>query len=91
MKKQYKLYALVKNGVPIYVGCTVNVQLRINQHKSSDKVFDSYVIVKSYDNKKDALIAENSIIRYLSIFINDDNVNSKFSDLSYSTIYKKTK
>jgi hypothetical protein len=91
LKNQYSVYVLVNNQTPIYVGCTSDIEVRISSHRRTNKDFTDYVIVKTYDTKKDALIAENSIIRYLSIFINDDNVNGKFSDLSYLTMYKKKK
>jgi len=90
-KQQYYVYVLVNNETPIYVGCTSDIESRISSHRRTSKEFTGYVVVKTYDNKKDALIAENSLIIYLSIFINDDNVNCKFSDLSYSIMYKKIK
>ena len=60
--KKYHLYALLKNENPIYVGVSHNIRSRINKHKR-DKSFDNYVIIKSYERKEDALIAENAIIR----------------------------
>ena len=86
----YQVYVLINETTPIYVGCTSCISTRVKAHRSRGKKFTDYVIVKSYDNKKDALIAENSLIRYLSIFGNPENVNGKFCDLSYSTMYKKS-
>ena len=75
----YSVYILVKNKKPIYVGCSGNVKNRISKHKSS-KEFDEYIILKKYKLKKDALLAENGIIRFISMFggsewINDKNIH----------------
>lgn len=70
------------NGTtPIYVGFTSNLKSRIAKHRCSDKCFDGYVVVKTYESREEALIAENAIIRYLSMFGNPENVNGKYMDM----------
>ena len=81
--KIFKLYTLIKNDNPIYVGVTSNLKQRLISHKS-DKDFDSYIIVKSYTDKKEALAAECGIIRYLSLFRSDFNINGKYEILCYN-------
>ena len=53
---------------------------RLSKHKST-KDFDSHLILNSYKSKKEALIAENSIIRFISIFGGEGWLNSKHWDL----------
>ena len=72
----FSVYVLVKNKKPIYVGCSNNIKNRLSKHKL-DKDFDEYIIVKTYSTKKEALIAENSIIRFISLFGDNDWVNAK--------------
>lgn len=84
---KYHVYVLVNETKPIYVGFTMCISNRIKQHKSHGKKFTGHVVVKTYDNKKDALIAENSLIRYLSIFGEDYNVNAKHVDLEARKMY----
>ncbi len=85
MKGKYCLYVLIKNKKPIYVGVTVNCEKRKRQHKLKGKDFDRLVIIKFYDTKKDALIAENSLIRFNGMF-NLGLENSKFSIDEYFNI-----
>jgi len=66
-KEKYCVYVLIKDKNPIYVGCSGNLKTRLSNHKKL-KDFDSHIVIKRYDNKKSALIAENSIIRFISIF-----------------------
>lgn len=40
----------------------------MREHKASKKDFDTKVIIKHYKTKKEALIAENAIIKLNSIF-----------------------
>lgn len=66
-KKLYNVYALIKDNKVVYIGCTSNISRRIYDHRRT-KNFDKNIIIKSYKNKKDALIAENSIINFLTLF-----------------------
>lgn len=86
--KIYKLYSLIKNDKPIYVGVTSNIKQRIIAH-TKNKDFDSYLIIKSYSDKKEANIAECGIIRYLSLFKNDFNINGKYEILCYKGMKRK--
>ena len=81
MSNKWLVYVLINNSIPIYVGCTSNIKRRVVQHAKSGKVFTGYVKVKSYDIKECALIGENSIIRYLSMFGNPENINGKYVNI----------
>lgn len=72
----YSVYILIKNKKPVYVGCSSNVKNRISKHKST-KDFDEYIILKEYTNKKEALSAENGLIRFVSIFGGSEWLNEK--------------
>jgi len=67
-KEIHFLYALIKKNKPVYVGVSSNIRNRIKQHKRNGKDFDKYVIIKRFDDKKKAFIAENSIILFNSLF-----------------------
>lgn len=66
----YVLYCLVKDLKPHYVGVTSRRRLhkRIKEHKALGKDFDTHIIIKHYKTKKEALIAENGIIKLNSVF-----------------------
>jgi len=66
--KKYCLYVLMLDKKPVYVGISKNPFRRSLQHKIDGKNFDRYHIIKSYDNKKEALAAENSLIRFNGLF-----------------------
>ena len=74
--KKWQLYVLVKSNskTPIYVGVTSSIEQRIRKHKLL-KDFDSYYIIESFEDKKSAYSAERAIIKYLSIFKNDNIKN----------------
>ena len=67
------------DGKPIYVGCCIDINRRTKSHRRN-KAFDYSIIIKKYDCKKDALIAENSIIRFMSLF-DEGFLNGKFKDM----------
>lgn len=66
----YVVYCLVKDLKPCYVGVTPKhrVSTRVKEHKALGKIFDTYLVIKEYNTKKEALIAENAIIKLHSIF-----------------------
>lgn len=76
---QWHVYILVnkKINAPIYVGVSTNVIRRLYKHWA-DKSFDSYLILESFDNKKEAYAAERGIIKYLSIFQNENICNGLY-------------
>lgn len=88
----YSVYLLIKDGNPIYVGCTSKLTQRQKAHEKT-KVFDSVVVLKMYKRKEDALIAENAIIRFISLFGGDEWVNGKHLELvakgQYISNFKK--
>lgn len=77
-KETHYLYCLIKDSKPTYVGVTKNIHNRKKQHKSKGKIFDNLLVIKSYNSKKEALIAENSIIRMNGLF-NLGLENAKYS------------
>lgn len=79
-KEQHTVYALMLDYKPIYVGCTMDLNKREKQHRKI-KTFDYVLVIKIYDNKQDALIAENAIIRFMSLFIKGSFLNSTFEDM----------
>ena len=83
---EYLVYVLIKNKQPVYIGCTSNIINRINKHRKS-KDFDRHVIIEKYDNKKEALSAERSLIKYVSLFESIDNINAKYSKFTHLKNY----
>lgn len=81
-KMRYLVYALVKDEKPVYIGVTANLYKRISAHKS-DKDFDNVIIICSKDNRKDAYLAENSIIRFITLFTENQFYNGADILLSY--------
>lgn len=79
-KTPHLVYCLIKNKKPIYVGCCIDEKRREKAHRKL-KDFDYLLIIKRYLNKQDALIAENGIIRFLSILQDDNIVNGLFINL----------
>jgi len=68
--KEYVVYCLVKDLKPCYVGVTTSGRIlkRIKEHRGLKKDFDTFIVLKYYKTKKEALIAENAIIKLNSIF-----------------------
>lgn len=91
MKTSYhSIYVLTKNGKAVYIGCAVNVKRRINEHKKT-KEFDSFQILKHYKSKEQALIAENALITFLTLFGDGEWYNSEDILLSYERDFKLRK
>lgn len=92
--KPYIVYVLMLNGKPIYVGCCMNVVVRERAHRRL-KMFDYLLPLKTYDNKYNALIAENAIIRFISLFEKGQFLNGLFHDIINTKLsqelYFKTK
>lgn len=82
----FSVYVLIKKGNPIYIGCTQDVKRRISQHKKNHS-FDKYVVIKNYQNKRDAFNAENSILRFCSLFLEIDLKNSLDVSLTHKKLY----
>ena len=85
--KKFKVYILIKDKKPVYVGCTNNVRNRLSKHRLT-KDFDSHLILKEYDNKQDALCAENALIRFISYFGGDEWLNARFCTLELEAEFK---
>lgn len=83
----YSVYVLIKKGNPIYLGCTKDVKRRITQHRKN-KEFDTYRVIKSYNNSKDAFQCENAILRFSTMFYPNNLKNAKDKNILYSNIYK---
>lgn len=78
--KPHIVYALMLNGKAIYVGCCMNTEKRERAHRRLKK-FDYLIVIKKYDNKFDALVAENAIIRFMSLFEKGQFLNALYHDL----------
>lgn len=75
--KPHVVYALMLNNKPVYVGCCMNLIRREKSHRINKK-FDYAIVIKEFDNKKDALIAENAIIRFMGVFEEEFFLNSLY-------------
>lgn len=64
---KYSVYVLIKNGLPVYVGCSLNVNNRLSYHKKH-KDFDTHTVIEAFVDKKQALAAERSIIKFYTLF-----------------------
>lgn len=89
---KWHVYILVnrKLNSPVYVGVSTNVIRRLYKH-SKTKVFDSYIILESFENKKEAYSAERGIIKYLSIFENENICNGLYMPFHSLKSFKKVK
>ena len=85
---EHIVYALIKNKKPVYVGCTAKIDIRIKCHKRN-KDFDSFVIIEKFDNKRDAYICERGIVKFVSLQNDDYNINSKYINFKYLSLYTK--
>lgn len=74
----WTLYVLVNNSIPIYVGVSSNIEGRLIAHKSKGKEFNCYLVIETFKDKSHAFAAERSLIKYLSIFGNPENLNGKY-------------
>ena len=79
MNKKHHLYVLYDKATvkPIYIGLSSSIKSRIANHKR-DKVFDGVFIIESFDDKKQGLAAERSLIKFFSFFENDKIINAKY-------------
>ena len=86
-KREFSVYLLIKDKKPVYVGCSCNVKNRISHHKKT-KEFDKYYTLKKFETKEQALIAENILIRFISVFGGENWLNSKDVNLVLDGFYK---
>ena len=82
MENPHSVYILIKDKKAVYVGCSKDVRTRVRAHRKS-KDFDSHTILKRYKTKKEALTAENAIIRFLTLFGDCEWYNAEYILLSY--------
>lgn len=85
-QKKYYLYVLYeeKSKRPIYIGLSCNLKKRINQHRKT-KVFDAVALIESFDKKDEGLIAERALIKFFSLFKNENIVNCLYARFSCDT------
>jgi len=86
--KEHTVYALMFNGSPVYVGCCMNIKERELSHKRTKK-FDYLIVIKTFSTKNEALICENGIIRFLSLFEGNQFLNSVFKDIVINKQFKE--
>jgi len=83
---KYYIYVLLLNNNPVYVGLSTNVNNRISKHKKN-KIFDSYVILRSFKDKERALNYEKGIIDFMTFF-NKNSLNSTNNLIEFNSIKK---
>ena len=79
----YRVYALIFDNKPVYVGITSNINKRIEQHRKSDKIFNSVYIISVIKDRKEALQVERSLIKFISAFGHDVYNTQDFFGLYY--------
>lgn len=65
-KEDYIIYALINNNEIVYIGQSKNIFLRLNDHRASNKVFDSWCVVENlgtYTTSKEVNRLEEKYIR----------------------------
>ena len=88
---KHYVYALVKDKKPIYVGSSSNLKERMKNH-SYKKVFDYSLVISEHETKDQALLAERSIIKFLSMFPRGEIQNAlyqnKATHAEHRSLYK---
>jgi len=77
IKNNYYIYALISNNEIVYIGQTSTLAMRLGQHISSNKVFDSWSVIEdlgSFINESDLNIKE---LQYIYTFKPKYNSQSK--------------
>lgn len=87
-ENHFGVYVLIKDRKAVYVGCTSNIRVRLNDHRRT-KEFDDYLILKQFPDKKDALNAENAIVTFLSVFGDESLINSKYHSYTHLMTFVK--
>lgn len=67
-KDNYLIYALINKDEIVYIGQSKNILLRLNDHRKSNKVFDSWCIVENlgiYTTSKEVNRLEEKYIKKL--------------------------
>jgi predicted GIY-YIG superfamily endonuclease len=84
--KKWHLYVLIKDNNPVYVGLSTDIETRIKKHRTN-KHFDKYLVLESFDDKKQALAAERCIIKFYTLFRKHDWLNGENGYLSMVKYY----
>ena len=74
--KIYSVYVLIKNYLPVYVGCSCNLNNRLSHHKKT-KEYDYVYVLEKFKEKKEALAAESNIIHFYSLFRDGEWANKE--------------
>jgi predicted GIY-YIG superfamily endonuclease len=80
---RYKVYALVLEGKPVYIGMTTNITRRVEQHRQMGKIFNSTYTIESLADKKQALAVERTLIKFISAFGHEVYNTQDFFGLYY--------
>lgn len=81
--RKYKVYALIRDKKPVYVGMTTSLPKRVEQHRKSGKIFEEVYIIESINDKKQALAAERTLIKFISAFGHEVYNTQAFFHLLY--------
>jgi predicted GIY-YIG superfamily endonuclease len=84
------VYILYLGNIPIYVGITDNLKLRLYQH-SKVKEFDGYCVFRKSYSREDMLFVENCLIDFLSLnseipFLNKRGAKPKSEIIKYERV-----
>lgn len=84
--KFYCVYFLIQNSRIVYVGYSTNFGSRISSHMNSEKVFDSYYLIRC-ETESEALELEKYYIKNINPYFNGLHCDKSKSD-SEGILYK---
>lgn len=84
--KFYCVYFLIQNSRIVYVGYSTNFGSRISAHMNSEKVFDSYYLIRC-ETESEALELEKHYIQTINPYFNATHCDKSKSD-SVGVLYK---
>lgn len=78
------IYALMKDGAIVYVGCSDNVRRRIRQHlNDQEKDFDSFAVIQRFKSRSKALVFEKILIKTVAMLSDSELINKQHNDLMF--------
>jgi len=82
--KIYSVYVLVKDSMPIYIGCTQSIEKRIVSHRSN-KDFDEVMIAGVYTDRSTAFFHERNLIDFATKYNSSMlNIKKDYTKLNYT-------
>jgi predicted GIY-YIG superfamily endonuclease len=75
------IYALLNNGIIVYIGCSNNVNRRVKNHFiDKEKKFDSFAIIETFKSRSKALMFEKILIKTISMLSDNGLINKNHND-----------